>query len=227
MVMSKLLLYHGSETIISKPVFGAGKAYNDYGRGFYCTQNIELVKEWACPTNNDGFSNCYELKTEGLRVLDLQAKEFCTLHWLAILVANRRFDMDTAIMRQGAHYLKNNFLLDISQFDIIKGYRADDSYFSFAQAFLSNQISYAMLQNAMKLGKLGEQVVLKSERSFDKIKFKNYEIAQGNKYCALRLGRMEKARADYKKLLEDSDISGLYIRDMILQEVKNDDPRLR
>ena len=132
--MSKLLLYHGSEKIISKPVFGAGKAYNDYGRGFYCTQNIELAKEWACPTNNDGFSNCYELKTEGLRVLDLQAKEFCTLHWLAILVANRRFDMDTAIMRQGAFYLKNNFLLDISQFDIIKGYRADDSYFSFAQA---------------------------------------------------------------------------------------------
>ncbi len=158
--------------------------------------------------------------------MDLQAKEFCTLHWLAILVANRRFDMDTAIMRQGAYYLKNNFLLDISQFDIIKGYRADDSYFSFAQAFLSNQISYAMLQKAMKLGKLGEQVVLKSERSFDKIKFKNYEIAHGNKYCALRLGRMEKARADYKKLLEDSDISGLYIRDMILQEVKKDDPRL-
>ncbi len=159
--------------------------------------------------------------------MDLQAKEFCTLHWLAILVANRRFDMDTAIMRQGAYYLKNNFLLDISQFDIVKGYRADDSYFSFAQAFLSNQISYAMLQKAMKLGKLGEQVVLKSERSFDKIKFKNYEIAQGNKYCALRLGRMENARADYKKLLEDSDISGLYIRDMILQEVKKDDPRLR
>lgn len=227
MVVSKLLLYHGSEKIISKPVFGAGKAYNDYGRGFYCTQNIELAKEWACPTNNDGFSNCYELKTEGLRVLDLQAKEFCTLHWLAILVANRRFDMDTAIMRQGAYYLKNNFLLDISQFDIVKGYRADDSNFSFAQAFLSNQISYAMLQKAMKLGKLGEQVVLKSERSFDKIKFKNYEIAQGNKYCALRLGRMENARADYKKLLEDSDISGLYIRDMILQEVKKDDPRLR
>ena len=57
--MAKRILYHGSEKIISKPVFGAGKIYNDYGRGFYCTQNIELAKEWACPTQNDGFSNGY------------------------------------------------------------------------------------------------------------------------------------------------------------------------
>lgn len=28
-------IYHGSENIIKKPVYGAGKLYNDYGRGFY------------------------------------------------------------------------------------------------------------------------------------------------------------------------------------------------
>lgn len=225
--MAKIILYHGSEKIISKPVFGAGKIYNDYGRGFYCTQNIELAKEWACPTQNDGFSNCYELETDGLSILDLQAKQFCTLHWLAILITNRRFDLDTPIMRQGAYYLKEIFLLNLSEIDVIKGYRADDSYFSFAQAFLSNQISYTQLQKAMKLGKLGEQIVLKSEKAFSRIEFKNYEIADGKKYYALRQNRMEKARADYKKSLEDSDISGLFIRDLILQEVKNDDPRLR
>ena len=36
-----MLLYHGSDHIIEKPEFGAGKKHNDYGRGFYCTQNIE------------------------------------------------------------------------------------------------------------------------------------------------------------------------------------------
>ncbi len=225
--MPKMILYHGSEKIISKPVFGAGKAYNDYGLGFYCTQNIELAKEWACPSINDGFSNCYELKTDGLKILDLQSEKFCTLHWLALLIANRRFDMDTPIMRQGAYYLKTNFLPEISRFDLIRGYRADDSYFSFAQAFLSNQISYAQLQNAMKLGKLGEQIVLKSKKSFNLIEFKRYEIAEGKKYYGLRLNRMEKARAEYKKSLEDSDISGLFIRDLILGDVKEDDPRLR
>ena len=225
--MSKLILYHGSEKIVSKPVYGEGKPYNDYGLGFYCTQNIELAKEWACPTLNDGFANCYQLETDGLKILDLQSEKFCTLHWLAILIANRRFDMDTPIIRQGAYYLKTNFLPDISEFDLIRGYRADDSYFSFAQAFLSNQISYTQLQKAMKLGKLGEQIVLKSKKSFDLIEFKNYEFAEGQKYYSLRLNRMEKAKADYKKSLEDSDISGLFIRDLILEEVKENDTRLR
>ena len=225
--MSKVILYHGSDKIVSKPVFGKGKIYNDYGQGFYCTKNIELAKEWACPTLDDGFSNCYELESDGLRVLDLQSKEFCTLHWLSILIANRRFDMDTPIMRQGAYYLKTRFLPPISEFDVIKGYRADDSYFSFAQAFLSNQISYSQLQNAMKLGKLGEQIVLKSQKAFNQIEFRNYEIAEGKKYYALRMSRMDNAKKDYKKSLEDSDISGIFIRDLILGAVKEDDPRLR
>lgn len=225
--MSKIVLYHGSDKILSKPLFGHGKIYNDYGQGFYCTQNIELAKEWACPTLDDGFCNSYELETKGLRLLDLQTQQFCTLHWLAILICNRRFDMDTPIMRQDAFYLKTNFLPDISDYDLIKGYRADDSYFSFAQAFLSNQISYLQLQKAMKLGKLGEQIVLKSQKAFNQLEFKNYEIAEGKKYYSLRLARMEKAKAEYKETLEDSDISGLFIRDMILGDIKNDDPRLR
>ena len=36
--MSKLTIYHGSPEIIEKPQFGKGKTYNDYGRGFYCTE---------------------------------------------------------------------------------------------------------------------------------------------------------------------------------------------
>jgi hypothetical protein len=79
----------------------------------------------------------------------------------------------------------------------------------------------------MKLGKLGEQIVLKSQKAFNQLEFKNYEIAEGKKYYTLRLARMQKAKAEYKKTLEDSDISGLFIRDLILGDIKNDDPRLR
>ena len=225
--MPKLTLYHGSNKIVSNPVFGKGKSYNDYGLGFYCTQSNELAKEWACPTLDDGFSNCYELETEGLSVLDLQSEQFCTLHWLAVLIDNRRFDMDTPVMRQGANYLKTHFLPQLSDYDLIRGYRADDSYFAFAQAFLSNQISYDQLRKAMKLGKLGEQIVLKSKKAFDLIEFKNYEIAQGQTYYKLRLNRMEKAKSDYKKSLEEADISGLFIRDLVLGDIQNEDPRLR
>ncbi len=225
--MSKLSLYHGSPQIVEKPLLGFGKPYNDYGQGFYCTQNIELAKEWACPSIDDGFANCYELETDNLKLLDLQGEEFSTLNWLAILVNNRKFDLDTPIMRQGVYYLKEKFLPDISTFDIITGYRADDSYFSFARAFLSNQISYSQLQTAMKLGKLGEQIMLKSQKSFEQIKFTGYEIAEGKKYYPLRKERFNKAKNDFAASLATSDISGLFIRDLILGEVKPDDPRLQ
>lgn len=225
--MSKIILYHGSQKIVEKPQFGVGKLYNDYGQGFYCTQNLELAKEWACPTLDDGFANCYELETEDLKILDLNEENFCTLNWLAILVTNRKFDLDTPIMRQGVFYLKEHFLPDLEDFDIIKGYRADDSYFSFARAFLSNQISYSQLQGAMKLGKLGEQIMLKSLKSFEKISFMGYEIAEGKKYYSLRKERFNKAKHDFEKSLENEDISGIFIRDLILQEVKPNDSRLR
>lgn len=225
--MGKIILYHGSQKIIEKPLFGIGKTYNDYGQGFYCTQNLDLAKEWACPASDDGFANIYELDTDGLKLLDLQTENFCTLHWLAILVNNRKFDLDTPIMRQGVFYLKENFLPDLTEFDLIKGYRADDSYFSFARAFLSNQISFTQLQNAMKLGKLGEQIMLKSRKAFENITFTGYEIAEGKKYYPLRKSRFNKAKKDFEKSLETGDISDLFIRDLILEEVKADDPRLR
>ena len=45
-------IYHGSVNVVDKPVFGEGKLFNDYGRGFYCTEHIELAKEWACAADS-------------------------------------------------------------------------------------------------------------------------------------------------------------------------------
>ena len=66
--MSKITLYHGSSEKIEKPVFGKGKTYNDYGQGFYCTEDIELAKEWACKNEQDGFANVYELDVSDLDI---------------------------------------------------------------------------------------------------------------------------------------------------------------
>ena len=62
--MSKLIIYHGSPEIREHPEFGGGKPYNDYGLGFYCTEHIELAKEWACSEGVDGYANRYEIETE-------------------------------------------------------------------------------------------------------------------------------------------------------------------
>ena len=129
--MSKLILYHGSPEIIKTPIFGKGKTYNDYGRGFYCTEHHELAKEWTCTENTDGYANKYEIDTEGLFVLNLSSDEYTILHWLALLMRYRKFRVSTPVMKRGADWLKEHFLLDLTPYDAVVGYRADDSYFSF------------------------------------------------------------------------------------------------
>lgn len=225
--MDSLILYHGSQKIIEKPLYGFGKSWNDYGQGFYCTKNSDLAKEWACPDDSDGFCNCYELQVDSLKILNLQNPEYNILHWLTLLIQNRKFDLDTPVSRQGEFYLRENFSVDVSSYDAIIGYRADDSYFSFAKAFLSNTISLSQLQMAMKLGKLGEQFVLKSKKAFELIQFKSYEIAESRIYSSLRKNRDKEARNQFKELLKGDDISGIFIRDLILNEVKPNDERLR
>ena len=81
----KKILYHGSEFLIEKPEFGKGARHNDYGRGFYCTENIELAREWACAKQKNGYVNIYELDMEGLKVLNLNDSKYHILNWLAIL----------------------------------------------------------------------------------------------------------------------------------------------
>ena len=130
-----LKIYHGSQDIIDTPEYGKGKSTNDYGKGFYCTENIELAKEWACSKNEDGYANAYELDMGGLEVLRLNSPSYNVLHWLAILADNRTYWERNSISENAKRYLRDNFLIDISGYDVIIGYRADDSYFTFAKNF--------------------------------------------------------------------------------------------
>ena len=225
--MSTLILYHGSPGIIEKPVFGRGKAYNDYGRGFYCTEHIELAKEWACTEGTDGYANKYEIETNGLSVLNLSTGDYTILNWLAVLMLHRKGRLSTPMAKQGQEYLIQNFLPDFQSCDAIIGYRADDSYFSFARAFVTNTISLKQLGSAMRLGKLGEQYVLKSPRAFEAIKFIDYTVADNTVYYAKRKARDDEARTAYMRELEKDGINGIFMRDIIREEIRSDDPRLR
>ncbi len=225
--MSKLILYHGSPDIVEKPVFGRGKTYNDYGQGLYCTEHIELAKEWACTEGTDGYANKYEIEAAGLSVLNLSSDNYTILNWLAILMLHRKGRLSTPVAKRGREYLIKNFLPDFQNYDAIIGYRADDSYFSFARSFVANAISLKQLGNAMRLGKLGEQFVLKSPKAFDAIKFIGYTVADNTVYYAKRKTRDDEARAAYMKELENEDIDGIFMRDIIREEIRQDDPRLR
>ena len=102
----KLRLYHGSENIIEVPEYGKGMRNNDYGRGFYCTEDIELAREWACAKNHDGYVNIYEFDMSGLNVLNLNDPKYNILNWLAILADNRTYWQNGTIAEDAKEYVK-------------------------------------------------------------------------------------------------------------------------
>lgn len=221
-------LYHGSSNIIERPLFGYGKPYNDYGLGFYCTDSLEMAKEWGVDRERNGYANCYEIDCEGLRILNLNAPEYCILHWLAVLLKNREFDVPSALALEAKEYLLTNFAVDYESYDAIVGYRADDSYFSFAQDFINGTISYRQLNNAMHLGKLGQQFVLKSELTFDRIQFIGSEIAESDEWYAKKMLRDKTARREYFNVERNKRQRGdLYITQIMDEEMTSNDSRLR
>lgn len=227
----QLTIYHGSQQIVEVPRFGIGKEYNDYGRGFYCTENNELSKEWACPVKNDGYSNQYHLSLDGMNVMHLTRAEgdFNILNWLAVLLAHRRFDINSPIGNSARDFILTRFMPDMADVDVMIGYRADDSYFSFAEDFVNNTISLRDLSHAMQLGALGEQIVLISERSFRQIEFIGYEVADYREYYYKRARRDHLARSAYKDTRKDLQhlMDDIYVLDIIREDMKHDDPRLQ
>lgn len=224
----KEIIYHGSEKIIEMPEYGKGALNNDYGRGFYCTRNMELAKEWACGRGSGGYANKYELDPDGLSIIDLNAEPYSILNWLAVLTRHRTYWQNGSVSEEAKDYLQKNFCVDMAEYDIIMGYRADDSYFTFAQDFISNVIPLGKLKTAMHLGELGVEVVLKSRRAFESIRFQGYEEAEPEIYYAKKSERDIRARKAYRSEKSSDDlINDIYMIDIMREGMKNGDARIR
>lgn len=221
----KITLYHGSEQIVESPTFGLGKQNNDFGLGFYCTESEEPAKEWAVSSLRNGFVNRYSLDTEYLKILNLNSPNYTILNWIAVLVAHRLFSIKSPAAQRAKRYLIDNFGVNVNAYDLIIGYRADDSYFDFAASFLNNGISVQQLANAMRLGKLGEQIVIKSKYAFSLLHYDGFSIAEKEKYYVRRKARNDEADQLYSDILEE-ETDGLYILDIIRGGIQNDDPRI-
>ena len=223
--MDRLMLYHGSSSVIERPSYGMGNANNDYGLAFYCTRIPEMAYEWAVTEQSDGYSNIYEVDLQGLRVLDLMNGQYHLLNWLSILLENRVFRTN-GISSEARQYILDEFAVEYRDYDIIKGYRADDSYFSFANAFLNNSLPLERLGEVMHLGELGEQYAIKSERAFEQIEFIGFNMVDRFEYFPKKKKRDEAARiefaANYRNFRQ-----GTFMIDIIREEWRDDDVRLQ
>ena len=220
-----ITLYHGSEQLVEEPTFGKGRVNNDFGLGFYCTESEALAKEWAVSSLRNGFANRYTLDTEYLNILNLNSPDYTILNWIAVLVEHRLFSIKTPVARRAKRYLIDHFGVNVNAYDLITGYRADDSYFDYAESFLNNGVSVEQLARAMRLGKLGEQIVVKSQFAFSRLRYEGFDVAEKDKYYVLRKARDEEANRAYLEMLEEES-DGLYIQDIMRGGIRNDDPRI-
>ncbi len=227
--MSTIKLLHGTDHIIEIPDINIGNEHNDYGRGFYCTKIDEMACEWACKKNTDGFVNVYDFDDEGLKVLNLLDGQHTVLNWIALLLKYRTFKLDTELSVDARDYIIAHYSVDLSGVDVVIGYRADDSYFQYAESFVSNGLPLRSLNKALRLGKLGEQTVIVSQKGFDRLKFVDAHPVDKSIYYPKFLDRDTKARDAYRKEIKKSKSyrDDIFVLDILREEMSNDDPRIQ
>lgn len=216
-------IYHGSAQIVRTPRFGAGRQYNDFGLGFYCSEYPVHAAEWAVRRDRNGFVSAYSINMDGLVTINLCSSRYTALHWLCVLFNHREFDSSSPLVYRAREYISANFPVDYQGCDCIIGYRADNSCFALARDFLEGRISYQSLFSALNAGSQNRQFVLKSNRAFDRISFSGYSPSMSADHYPV--ARAAELRALNAKL--PAGRGELYINQMIDEEIKPYDTRLR
>lgn len=166
--MGNVILFHGTPDKIVVPTYGKGEEKHDYGKGFYLTESVDLAKEWAVcrPNDTNGYVHQYELDINGLKILDFQREG--SLAWLAELMKHRDA-ADSKRYRMLAKKFIETYGVDTGEYDIIKGWRANASYFYIAREFVRDNIDMDILEELLSLGGLGIQYCIKSELAYSKL----------------------------------------------------------
>ena len=160
-----MLLYHGSPNKIVVPKFGLGQERHDYGKGFYLTEDLTLAKEWAVcrPERESGFVHSFELDTDVLNIFDFEKEDI--LCWLCELMKHRDA-ADSKRYRVLSSKFIEKYGKNTNSVDVIRGWRANASFFYIAKAFVRDEVDIDILKELMQLGGLGIQFCIKSEKAY-------------------------------------------------------------
>ena len=215
-------IYHGSKALFEHPIVKGSDEANDYGPSFYCTKDLEAAKSWACKNNSVGLVNEYEIYNPSfakLKVLDLTNKDkFSVLNWMAILMHFRELDSSFVKNNQLTLDWLQKYYIDVDGYDVVVGFRADDSYFRFPLRFVSNDLSFDDLEDVFLSGHLGVQYAFMSERSIKLLKFKK-AIECSEEYLGHYYSIVTKASRQFDELLNrPRDPKKRYILDLMRED---------
>lgn len=101
-----------------------------------------------------------------MKILDFQGRG--VLAWLAELVKHRDA-ADSKRYRMLAKKFIEKYGVNTEEYDVIKGWRANASYFYIAKEFVRDNIDMDILEELLSLGGLGIQYCIKTELAYSKL----------------------------------------------------------
>ncbi len=148
-------LYHVGFDIIKEPDLNAGRRNADFGRGFYLSDNKEFSIRWAKKRKDlTTYINTYELDLDGLNIKRLRKDK----HWFKNIYLNRLNVKDI-----------------YAEYDVVIGPIANDTIFDTLGIITSGIFSDKESLQLMKVGNRYTQVVIKSKKALDNLKWEDAE----------------------------------------------------
>lgn len=154
-----MILYHGSNVTVEKPILVNQNRFLDFGYGFYTTTNKEQAKDFAIKVtdkrkNGTATLNVYEIDEE-IAFTECNVLSFNEPNedWLDFVAKNR----------QGTY--------SGEKYDLIYGAVANDDVYRTITLYMTGILSKEQTLEALKIKKLYNQLVFASEKALDYIKF--------------------------------------------------------
>lgn len=154
-----MILYHGSNVTVEKPVLVKQNRFLDFGFGLYTTTNKEQAKDFAVKVtdkrkNGTATLNIYEVdETKAFAECKVLSFDEPDEAWLDFVAQNRQG------MYSGEKY------------DLIYGPVANDDVYRTITLYMTGILSKEQTLEALKIRKLYNQLVFTSEKSLGYIKF--------------------------------------------------------
>ena len=153
-----MLLYHGSNLTVSKPILISSKRLLDFGAGFYTTSSFEQAKKWALRTaynrgTGDAVVSIYRIDQKQLNDLEKLIFPTANREWLRFIAANRKDE-----------YISKKY-------DLIIGPVANDQVIRTVNDYLSGYFSEDIAIQLLLPQKLKDQYAFKTEKALELLEF--------------------------------------------------------
>lgn len=144
-----MILFHGSNVAVPKPVVLTNGHYKDFGYGFYCTNSEKQAIRWALTRRNGHIVNEYSCEIRE----DLAVRTFPETDdaWLDFVVNCRR----------GVPH----------HYDIVEGPMANDTIWNYVEDFAAGNITRAAFWELAKFSHPTHQIVFCTERALKSLRF--------------------------------------------------------